>query len=213
MIGKIYLIENQINHKKYVGQTSSTIEKRWKEHCRDALKEYCKNRPLYRAIAKYGVDNFTITLLEETDNPNEREQYWIEFYNSFHYGYNATLGGEGKPIYDYDIFVQEYQQGMQVCEIANRYQCDPGTVSKALQIAGLTGITNRVKKRMHPVYQFTLDGKLIQKFESQAAAAQYLLENNIASGNKTSIVTNIGRVAKKQRQMSYGYVWRYNNEF
>ena len=40
-------------------------------------------------------------MIEKTDNPNEREKYWINYYNSFNDGYNATKGGEGSPTLDY----------------------------------------------------------------------------------------------------------------
>lgn len=45
----IYKITNRINNKVYIGQTGN-LERRWKEHCRDANKKNTENRPLYRAI-------------------------------------------------------------------------------------------------------------------------------------------------------------------
>ena len=49
-----------------------------------------------RAIHKYGRDKFHITLLEECpiDLLNEREKYWISFYDSYNNGYNLTKGGQ-----------------------------------------------------------------------------------------------------------------------
>jgi len=58
MKGYVYLIENKINGKKYVGKTYRTIESRWKEHLKVA-HQY-PERPLYRALLKYGEENFTI---------------------------------------------------------------------------------------------------------------------------------------------------------
>jgi len=57
----------------------------------------------YRAIRKYGENNFYIELLETTtiDNLNEREKYWISYYNSYKNGYNSTLGGDGVIRLDY----------------------------------------------------------------------------------------------------------------
>ena len=92
----IYQITNKLNGKIYIGKTERSVQERWKEHCRDYLKERCEIRPLYRAMKKYGVENFFIEVIEETDNPEEREVFWIQQKGSFKSGYNATLGGDGK---------------------------------------------------------------------------------------------------------------------
>ena len=102
----IYQITNQINGKIYIGKTERTIQERWREHCKDYLRERCYDRPLYRAMRKYGLSNFTIELLEETNNPEEREIFWIEQKGSFKHGYNATMGGDGKKYIDYDLKIQ-----------------------------------------------------------------------------------------------------------
>lgn len=49
-----------------------------------------------RAIHKYGKDKFRISLLEEVpiEKLNEREKYWIAYYDSYNNGYNLTLGGQ-----------------------------------------------------------------------------------------------------------------------
>ena len=55
------------------------------------------NLPLARAIRKYGAENFTISLVEEVadEELNDKEKYYINYYDSYHTGYNATLGGDG----------------------------------------------------------------------------------------------------------------------
>ena len=99
MLG-IYKITNKINNKSYIGK-SVNIEKRWKYHLDNfnCKKEY--DKALYRAFRKYGESNFSFEVLEELDElqydalSDEREQYWIQFYNSFAEGYNETPGGDG----------------------------------------------------------------------------------------------------------------------
>ena len=59
-------------------------------------------------MRKYGIEHFHIELIEETDNPEEREVYWIEQKQSFKYGYNATMGGDGQKYIDYDLVVATY---------------------------------------------------------------------------------------------------------
>jgi group I intron endonuclease len=92
--GTIYLIENKVNGNKYVGQTVMPLNKRWLAHIQES--KTFSERPLYRAINKYGLDNFNIKVIEETDEDklSEREIYWIEHFNSYNRGYNATTGGE-----------------------------------------------------------------------------------------------------------------------
>ena len=64
MKGYVYLIENKINGHKYVGKTYNTIQERWHEHLKDAKREDKADRPIYRAINKYGAN---ILLLYETN--------------------------------------------------------------------------------------------------------------------------------------------------
>lgn len=52
----IYKITNLVNGKVYIGKTEETIEKRFRQHLSESNKDRCKNRPLYRAIRKYGKE-------------------------------------------------------------------------------------------------------------------------------------------------------------
>ena len=65
MIGYIYYISNTVNDKLYVGKTTSSLKERFKTHCKDSKRVYKEQRPLYRAMQKYGEDKFSIHLLEE----------------------------------------------------------------------------------------------------------------------------------------------------
>lgn len=100
MIG-IYKITNLINGKIYIGQ-SVNINKRWNDEKRRAFDTTDKSYeyPLNRAIRKYGIENFSFEIQEECtrENLNEREKYWIHYYDSFFNGYNQTLGGEKNSI-------------------------------------------------------------------------------------------------------------------
>lgn len=95
-LGKIYLISNDVNNKLYVGQTIQTLKKRFNGHCCYSKSDRSDNMLIKRAIHKYGKDKFHITLLEECpqDKMNEREVYWVSFYDSYNKGYNLTEGGQ-----------------------------------------------------------------------------------------------------------------------
>lgn len=96
MIG-IYKITNLINGKSYIGQ-SVDIYKRWKREKEDSnnINSCSYEYPLMRAFRKYGFDNFYFEIIEECkiEELNEKEMYWINFYDTFFNGYNQTLGGD-----------------------------------------------------------------------------------------------------------------------
>ena len=129
----IYQITNTINGKIYIGKTEATIEERFKEHCKDAFSRNKEKRPLYAAMRKYGIHNFKVELIEETDRPNEREIYWIEQKRSFKNGYNATLGGDGKRYLDYDVLIFAYKENPNLEEISQIYHCDRKYLSQILE--------------------------------------------------------------------------------
>ena len=87
----IYKIENLINHKVYIGQTNNP-QRRFSEH-RAKGYETNTHKVLYYAFDKYGINNFSFEIIEETDIPNEREKYWINFYDTKKYGLNEREGG------------------------------------------------------------------------------------------------------------------------
>ena len=76
-MGYIYKITNIINNKIYIGKTSYSVEDRFKQHIKDSVKDRCEKRPLYNAMNKYGVENFTVETIGEypEEQLNEKEQY------------------------------------------------------------------------------------------------------------------------------------------
>lgn len=102
-VGYIYCITNNINGKKYVGQTSTTVRKRYVEHVRCARAYEDTTQLLYRAMRKYGIDNFCVETIDSVsansrdelkDMLNELEQYYVSKLNTYKpNGYNMTIGG------------------------------------------------------------------------------------------------------------------------
>lgn len=93
----IYIIKNTINKKVYIGQAKNT-QKRFISHCSRA-KTNSDNSPIHDAINALGRENFYYEILEsQIEDYNEKEKYWIQFYNSLvPNGYNLLLGGEEPP--------------------------------------------------------------------------------------------------------------------
>ena len=109
---QVYIIDNSKNNKKYIGQVIKTkgYLKRFREHQICAKKDI--KGKLYFAMRKYGIDKFSVRLLEDNIPDNEIdivEQNYINEFNSFKNGYNATIGGRGCKGY---IFTSEVKSKM-----------------------------------------------------------------------------------------------------
>lgn len=88
----IYIIRNDLNNKVYIGQSVNT-ENRFKEHCRfNNMQAY-----IDKEISHLGKEHFWYEILEsQIENYDEREIYWIDYYNSIYpAGYNIAVGGNG----------------------------------------------------------------------------------------------------------------------
>lgn len=198
----IYKIINDINQKIYIGKTDFSLEKRFKEHCRDALKEHCGQRPLYSAMRKYGVEHFFIELLEETNSPDEREVYWIETLKSFKDGYNATRGGDGSHYADYSIIVKLWQHGLGSKEITKITGYAEKTISRALfsqNISSKERKNRAYQKRSKPVAKIdSKTGEILETFESISAAEQAMNNNK-----------HISSVCLGKRKTTGGFGWKH----
>lgn len=96
-MGYIYKITNTLNNKSYIGQTKYSIGHRYNQHCNEALHTN-NNLHLYNAMRKYGLQNFKVSCLESDipeDLLDEKEVYYINYFNTYEDGYNNTKGGGG----------------------------------------------------------------------------------------------------------------------
>lgn len=208
----IYKITNKVNNKIYIGKTEFSIEKRFKEHCNDAFKERNEKRPLYLAMKKYGINNFSIELIEETLNPEEREKFWIEKTGAFKYGYNATIGGDGKRYLDYDLIIATYQEVQNIAEVARILNISRDSVHDILEEKNIDIKLNKevLKEKLSKTTGMYKDNILIKIFTSTAEAAKFLIqEQKTASNNITGISSHIAKVCKEQRKSAYGFQWKY----
>lgn len=97
---RIYLIRNNINNKIYIGQTTSSVETRFKQHKKQLRDGNHGNAHLQSAWNKYGEDCWSVELLTECsslEEMNEKERLLIQEYNSIdrNFGYNIREGGDG----------------------------------------------------------------------------------------------------------------------
>lgn len=200
----------------YIGKTVDTIEERFKEHIHDSKKARTEKRPLYRAMRKYGIEHFKIELVEECDYKvlSEREQYWIDYYDTYYNGYNATKGGDGSLLYDADEIIKKYNEGMLVKEIANEFGCERTIIAKYLKRAGINPFEN-YGKRLEQIYPSIImcnkeTDEILYIFVSCTDAARWLLENDYSHGSLSHTQCTISRAVKGKRKSAYGFIWRVN---
>lgn len=179
MIG-IYKIENLINHKVYIGQ-SIQLSARWRNHKNNvynsslATYEY----PLYRAMRKYGINNFEFSIIEECseEDLDERECYWIKQYDSFGpKGYNQTPGGAGKPRVLSSEVIRLFNDGWNIQTLCEYYEVKPITITNILHPLGLGYLTqdekNQLQPTCHAIEQYDLNGNYMHTYYSARNAAR-----------------------------------------
>ena len=213
-MGYIYKITNTINQKVYIGKTERTIEQRFKEHCEEAFRERGETRPLYRAMRKYGIEAFSIELLEETLNTDIREQYWIDFYQSYYCGYNATLGGEGKTLYNYEAIANRLYELPYPALVAKEFNCHRDTVSYIakkfnIEVKNCSYLSGH--RNTNEVYQY-LGQELINIFPSVHEAAKWCYENKKCKTLNSGVRSHICDCANGKRKTAYGFIWSYCNK-
>lgn len=212
----IYKITNLCNGRMYIGQTTKELDERWKGHLRDSRKSRCKNRPLYAAINKYGAGSFKIESVEEIDNHDllfEREIFWIDYYDTFRNGYNATQGGSGKSTLDYGTIYETYRQ--MECNLHNtaiHLGIDEGHASKVVRaLSGKEKLNNPFSggKRINMFYP---SGDYAKTFPSSREAARYLInECGLNAKNEGGYSSHIIAACKGKRKMANGFIWKYAN--
>ena len=216
----IYRIHNNINGKDYIGQAID-IYHRWQQH-----KARYDNCAIHRAITKYGIDNFTFSILEEcqVEQLDEKEIYWINYYNSYFNGYNETSGGKrptyticNRPIEMYDLQGNYIKDFPSICAAARELKCEPSFISAVIQQRRPTAkgfqfkpknddtiiITPFVKKKSGPigkaVIQYDLNNNIIAEYISASEAARI-----------TGLhAQNISGVCRGIKNTCGGYIWRY----
>lgn len=180
-MGYIYKITNKKNFKSYVGKTSRNLETRFNEHKNKVKLHNFKNSYLYNVMYQEGIDNFTfeeIEFIENNDELNERERYWIEYYHTYVgdekcHGYNLTPGGDGNslPQNIIDIienlyFVKEYS----ISEISEELNISHSTIYHRL-VNYKEFDKEENKKRSYKLFSLKVDrydkkGNYIDSFDS-----------------------------------------------
>lgn len=213
-MGFIYKIVNHINGKVYIGKSDRDIDPiaRFREHISESTSERSGHRPLYRAINKHGINNFSFHVIEFTDDASEREKFWISEYASYGCnGYNATFGGDGKSYLDYekiyDYFVKNYEV-ISLRKIADNLSMDYSYLCKYVKSLGFDSKANsdRYSKRIRVT---NLDTG--ETFNSLSDAAKHIiLTKNLNVKTVRGVAYKISIAARGDRRSAYGFKWEYS---
>jgi len=208
MITGIYKIENQKTHQVYIGQAYN-VPRRLRTH----KTTYSSAQLIDKDIKKYGVDNFSYELIEECsiEQLDEKEKYWIGYYNSFENGYNQTRGGSGASDCGNKLTLESVQQiyelllnsSMTQHEIAILFGVGDDTISEINH--GLTriqpGYTFPLRKKIKSqktvhVSFFLTEEQLIQDFIELKSFAAIGRKYNVSSHPVRDIANKYGYTAE-----------------
>jgi group I intron endonuclease len=223
----IYKIVSPSN-KIYIGQTIN-LQRRIKEYKRKTCKSQCL---LCNSLLKYGLDNHTIEIVEVTDidQADNREIYWIKQFNSYNseQGLNLTEGGKrpaprfgkehhnAKTVHQYDFEGNYIQSWDCIRDVQKKYGWNSITIGMSIKagtsaynyqwsfkleekqpyVPNKGGIKNKI------IYQFSMDGELINQFQSILSAMK-------STGIDRRTIRNSLNKKILKRCRSH-YKWSYN---
>lgn len=227
--GYIYLITNLVNGKQYVGQTTKTIEWRWRQHINTATSETKSWKTLIdRAIKKYGAHNFCVEELEHLTQVSrttldKREVYWIQAYQTcvrvfgHDAGYNVLRGGRSIRTLlsktDELHIVDMYQNNITVKEIARKYKISPETVHSVIEKYHLE---SRNGENYRKFVQMLWGMRIVcycdaqtayRQFASSREAAEWLIHHGYSKSQFPGGVASALRYAAARHGHAYGFLW------
>lgn len=234
--GYIYIISNIINNKKYIGQTHTTPSIRWSGH-KNQINNHERTDKLHNAMYKYGIENFNYEVLEFLSSKtkrdlisilDEKEIYYIEKFDTYYNGYNATKGGRGgaehhmRSVVQYDLYGNKIQVYESIQYLTNSfdsvsviYDCCSGKCKYAYGYIwryaeddiSKYDLPNELEIRKsiiterakNKIKQFTWNGELIAIFDNATSASN-------ATGIKREIIVNS---CSGHKVFGGRYIWRF----
>ena len=192
-----------MNQKVYIGQTSETIEKRFARHMGYQKEEH--DTKFYRAIRKYGKENFKIEAIDFADTQEELDQkeiYYIKLYDSVKNGYNSkdSIGKCGGDTLSEHQNLDEIKEKIRQSKLGDK---NPMKIYGGLHgprngMYGKNGKLNPFAKRCKAV---SVDGSDTKYFDTLTELQQYF--------NVTTLGMVTMRCRGKTKSPYNGYYFRY----
>lgn len=226
----IYKFTSKTTGLSYIGK-SVDIQRRYKDH-----KRTDDGYSFHNAIKEHGWEDFTFEILEycEIEQLNERERYWIAYYDTYYHGYNETPGGEGsptsgkkKPVAQYDLngnfiaaYISELDAERQLNIKSKASNISKVCLGKAFMSNGYQWrfITNDIdyKENIGACPEKALRTKLGQVAQCDLETHEIIqVFNSIAEASRLTKIDrrSISAVCNGRYKSSGGYYWFkiYNN--
>ena len=219
----IYRFKNNINGKVYIGQTTKSVRKRVIQHMTNS-RPWVKTKKSYfaNALNKYGFENFTFDVIERCNNQQEldnRERYWIAYYNSNNkkYGYNIDSGGNSgkkrKPL------SEEHKQKLLLANLGRKKSDqEKARISSAIKARFSNPEYRETYKQLclkakhpnkKPVYQYDLEGNFIKKWDC-IADVNIILYGSKRKGNLNRNIT-LNNNKKQLGFMKNNSIWSFTS--
>lgn len=208
------MIRNKINDKKYIGQ-SIDIWYRYRNHLSESynVNKKAYNMAIHKAIRKYGKSNFELIVLEECpkEKLNEREIYWIEYYDTYNDGYNQTIGGDTlKNTIDRANIYRLWDEGKSIKDIREITKHGKHQIIRILEgydkyspeESKRRGFSSASKTRGKTVYRYQMNGEYIDEFWSIAEAGRKTGTRN----------TDISLCLNGSQQSANNYRWSFEKK-
>lgn len=205
----VYKATSKTTHKVYIGITTNSLQHRMDQHKKAA--EEGKPYHFYCAIRKYGFDDFNFEIIEDgitdIEKLKEREQYWIQYYNSYEDGYNSTRGGEGVITRDDEWILKLFMEGKSVKEIQDITGYERSTIYRSFKAQDLSE-ENRTRNNLKvqqrcsmAVLQYDLDGNLIREWPSATSVQE--------EGYSQAMVS---KVCRQEQITAHDFLWKYKED-
>jgi group I intron endonuclease len=180
----IYCIENIVNSKKYIGQ-STNIHARWRQHLSYLRRGKHCNEKLQNAWNKYGEMNFKFYIVVESDIDllDKFEMQYISLYDSYKNGYNKDIGG-----FSHKNMSDETKR----------------KISESRKNLSEQAVENmRNSHETKPIYQINLNGIIVQMWKGAREASRELNINQAA----------IWQCLHHERLTLHGFIWLFVDEY